>query len=90
MSTASMWIGGFLVPGSHSSLRLMSLLVMSRDDVLAAHRAESQSMLNRGKAVVAAGSAVRVAGSPETFGVEGPMPAHDAWEEFDAKTGGVC
>ncbi len=90
MSWTWMWIGGSLVVGFHLGVTLMSLLVMSRDDVLAAHRAESQSMLNRGRPVVAAGSAVRVGGSPETFGVEGPMPAHDAWEEFDAKTGGVC
>jgi hypothetical protein len=90
MSTASMWIGGFLVPGSHSSLRLMSLLVMSRDDALASPRVESQSMLNRGRSVVVAGLSVRAGSFPESLSMEASMPAHDAWEEFDVKTGGVC
>ena len=88
------WIGGALVLGVFLGATLMSLLVMSRDsksgDEQAPPGPESKNVLNQGRPVVAAGSVVRAGGFPATFGVEGPVPAHDAWEEFDAKTAGVC
>ncbi len=93
MSWTWVWIGGALVPGFHLGVTLMGLLVMSRDsqsdDGLASPRPEGKSMLNRGRPVAAAGSAVRAGGFPETFRLEDPIPANDAWEEFDAKASGV-
>jgi len=93
MSWTWVWIGGPLVLGFHLGATLMSLLVMSRDsqsdDGLASPRPEGKSMLNRGRPVAAAGSAVRAGGFPETFGLKDPIPANDAWEEFDAKASGV-
>ena len=46
-------------------------------------------MLNRGRPVAAAGSAVRAGGFPETFSLKDPIPVNDAGEEFDAKASGV-
>ncbi len=66
------------------------LLVMSRhsesEDGQAPPGQEGKSMLNRGRPVAAAGSG----GFRETLSVEDPILTNDAWEEFDAKTGGVC
>ena len=94
MSWTWVWIGGSLVLGVLLGMTLMSLLVISRDsrwdNGLAPLGSGGQSMLNRGRAVAAAGSAVRAGGFPQTFSVEDPMSANGAWEEFDPKTGGVC
>ena len=93
MFSTFMWLGGALLLGVFLGMTLMSLLVMSRDsrsdEGLAPHGPEGRTMPNRGRPAATAGSAVRAGGFPETFGVENPIPANDAWEEFDAKASGV-
>ena len=68
---------------------LLSLLVMSREseseDGQAPLGPENKNVLNWGRPVATAGSAGRAGGFPESFRLESPTPAHDAWEEFDAK-----
>ena len=94
MSWTWVWIGGALALGFFLGATLMSLLVMSRDseseDGQAPPGPESKKVLNRGKPVLAAGLSVRAGGFPEVFGLKASIPANDAWEEFSAKTGGVC
>ena len=94
MSWAWVWIGGALVLGFFLGATLMSLLVMSRDseseDGQAPPGPESKNVLYRGRSDAPAGSAVGAGGCPKAFGLKDSIPANDAWEEFSAKTGGVC
>jgi hypothetical protein len=90
MSWTWVWIGGALALGFFLGATLMSLLVMSRDseseDGQAPTGPESKNVLSWGRPVAAAGS-----GSfRETLSVEDPILTNDAWEEFNAKTGGIC
>ena len=90
MSWTWVWIGGALVLGFFLGATLMSLLVMSRDteseDGQASPGPKGKSMLSRGRSVAAA----RSGGFRGTLSVEDPILTKDAWEEFNAKTGGVC
>jgi len=91
-------VSALLLAGGHGFEPALTVLQaherhMSRDsqsdDGLASPRPEGKSMLSRGKPVAAAGSAVRAGGFPETFSLKDPIPANEAWEEFDAKASGV-
>ena len=71
MSWTWVWIGGALVLGFFLGATLMSLLVMSRDseseDGQAPRGPERKNVLNWGRPVATAGSAVRAGGFPEAL-----------------------
>ncbi|HWU36469.1 MAG TPA: hypothetical protein VN203_02415, partial [Candidatus Acidoferrum sp.] len=87
------WIAGSLVLGFHLGVMLMGLLGISHsrsDHGLASPRVENKTMLKRGRSVAPAASTFRTRGFAGTFSGEELIPANDASEEFDARTGGVC